>query len=41
VAHAIVIGADNFSCKWTNQRVAVNYRETGETEGTLVSIEIQ
>lgn len=41
VAHAIVIGADNFSCQWTNQRVAVNYRETAEAEGNLVSIEIQ
>jgi Flp pilus assembly protein TadD len=41
VAHAIVIGADKFSCAWTNQRVAVNYRETAEAEGNLVSIEIQ
>jgi len=40
-AHAIVIGADSFSCSWTNQKVALNYRETREGEGSVVSIELQ
>ncbi len=37
----IVIGADNLSCQWTNRRVAINYRQTGETTGELVSVELQ
>jgi Flp pilus assembly protein TadD len=40
-AHVVVIGADNFSCGWNNQAVAVNYRSTGETDGDVVSIEVQ
>ena len=40
-AHVVVIGADNFSCGWNNQAVAVNYRATGETNGDVVSIEVQ
>jgi tetratricopeptide (TPR) repeat protein len=40
-AHVVVIGADNFSCAWNNQAVAVNYRATGETDGDVVSIEVQ
>lgn len=40
-AHAIVIGADSFSCSRTNQKVALNYRETREGEGSVVSIELQ
>jgi tetratricopeptide (TPR) repeat protein len=39
-ALVIVIGADRFSCKWTNQRVAVNYRETGESTGEIISVEV-
>jgi tetratricopeptide (TPR) repeat protein len=38
---AVVIGADQFSCDWKIQRVAVNYRETGEGEGDIISLEIQ
>lgn len=37
----LVMGADAFSCNWTKQNVAVNFRETGETTGNVVSIEIQ
>ncbi len=37
----IVIGADRFSCGWTNQNVAVNYRETVEGAGEVISIEVQ
>jgi Flp pilus assembly protein TadD len=39
--HVVVIGADNFSCAWNNQAVAVNYRATGETNGDVVSIEVE
>lgn len=38
---AVVIGANQFSCDWKSQRVAVNYRATGETEGDIISLEIQ
>ena len=38
---AVVIGADQFSCDWKSQRVAVNYRETGEGEADIISLEIQ
>jgi tetratricopeptide (TPR) repeat protein len=37
----IVIGADKFSCDWTNQRVAVNYHQTGERDGEVISVEVQ
>jgi hypothetical protein len=39
--HLILIGADQFSCAWSKQKVALNYRETSEGEGTVVSLEIQ
>jgi hypothetical protein len=39
--HVIVIGADEFSCAWTNRKVALNYHETGETEGSVMTIELQ
>jgi tetratricopeptide (TPR) repeat protein len=37
----LVIGADAFSCAWAGQKVAVNYRETGDGAGEVVSIELQ
>jgi tetratricopeptide (TPR) repeat protein len=40
-SHVVVIGADQFSCSWINQRAAVNYRSTGESTGDIVSLEIQ
>ncbi|HEY6183635.1 MAG TPA: tetratricopeptide repeat protein [Terriglobales bacterium] len=40
-SHVLVLGADAFSCDWTNQKVAVNYRKTSETSGDIVSIEVQ
>lgn len=40
-AHTIVIGADNLSCAWANQKVAVNYRQTGDSQGDVISLEIQ
>jgi Tfp pilus assembly protein PilF len=39
--HVIVIGADNLSCAWKNQSVAVNYRATGDANGDVVSLEVQ
>jgi Flp pilus assembly protein TadD len=39
--HVILIGADEFSCDWKKQKVALNYRETSEDEGNIISLEIQ
>jgi tetratricopeptide (TPR) repeat protein len=39
--HVILIGADEFSCLWNKQKVAVNYRETSAGETTAISLEIQ
>jgi hypothetical protein len=36
-----MVGADEFSCNWSKQKVALNFRETGEKTGSIVSIEIQ
>ena len=35
-----VVGADQFSCDWRNQRAAINYKATGATQGDVVSVEI-
>ena len=40
-AHVVLIGADEFSCGWTNRNVAVNYRESGDGGGDVVSLEMQ
>lgn len=40
-AHVVVIGADNLSCAWKNQNVAVNFRATGDANGDVVSVEVQ
>jgi len=39
--HLVLIGADNFSCSWSNQKVAINYRETNNGEANVISLEIQ
>jgi hypothetical protein len=39
--HVLLIGAEAFSCSWSKQRVALNYRETGVGMGRIVSIEVQ
>jgi len=39
--HLILMGTDKFSCAWTKQKVALNYRETSEGKGSVVSLEIQ
>ena len=40
-AHMILIGVDQFSCDWKNKNVAVNYRDRGDGEGDVVSVELQ
>jgi hypothetical protein len=38
--HLILMGADQFSCSWTKQKVAINYRASeGDTD--VISLEIQ
>jgi Flp pilus assembly protein TadD len=40
-SHALVlVGADSFSCDWRNRDVAVNFREGGQADGDLVSLEL-
>ncbi len=39
--HILLVGADVFSCSWSKQKVALNYREIGAGAGRVVSIEIQ
>jgi tetratricopeptide (TPR) repeat protein len=36
----MLIGADQFSCDWTNLSVSVNYRPGGQADGDLVSLEV-
>jgi hypothetical protein len=37
----VVVGAEEFSCNWRNQRVAINYRAGGELDGEVMSVELQ
>jgi predicted Zn-dependent protease len=37
----ILIGADEFSCSWTNRKVSANYRRSGPDQGNLVSLEFE
>jgi tetratricopeptide (TPR) repeat protein len=39
--HLIVSGTQKFSCSFSKEKVALNYRETAEGEGSVVSLEIQ
>ena len=39
--HMILIGADQWSCEWKGRNVAVNYRESGEQQGDIISLELQ
>ncbi|MCU1296798.1 MAG: hypothetical protein JWO91_1076 [Acidobacteriaceae bacterium] len=39
--HILVMGADEFSCAWNKQKVALNYSETGDAAGRVISIEVQ
>ncbi len=37
----LLIGADTFSCAWSNRSVAVNYKPGGVSDGDLVSLEVR
>ena len=37
----VLMGAEEFSCSWTNRKVSVNYRKSGVDQGTLVSLELE
>ncbi|HEV7521791.1 MAG TPA: tetratricopeptide repeat protein [Candidatus Angelobacter sp.] len=37
----ILIGAEEFSCSWTNRKVSVNYRKSGNDQGSLISLEFE
>jgi Flp pilus assembly protein TadD len=39
--HVLVMGADGLSCSWSKQKVALNYRESGDAAGSVISIEVQ
>jgi tetratricopeptide (TPR) repeat protein len=36
----VLIGADDFSCDWTNKRVLLNYRDRGNGDTELISLEV-
>ncbi|HEX6503613.1 MAG TPA: hypothetical protein VF011_10200 [Terriglobales bacterium] len=35
-----LVGTDQFSCDWRNQRASINYKASGASEGDVVSVEI-
>ena len=37
----LLIGADEFSCTWSNRPVSINYKAGGKADGDLVSLELQ
>ncbi len=37
----LLIGADSFSCDWSNRRVSVNYKPGGMADGDVVSVEVR
>jgi tetratricopeptide (TPR) repeat protein len=37
----LVMGADEFSCDWHNQKVLVNYKAGGKADGDVVTLELQ
>jgi hypothetical protein len=37
----LLVGADEFSCDWTDRAVIANYKAGGKTDGDLVSVEVQ
>jgi tetratricopeptide (TPR) repeat protein len=37
----LLIGADSFSCEWSNRSVSVNYKPGGLADGDLVSVEVR
>jgi cytochrome c-type biogenesis protein CcmH/NrfG len=39
--HVVLIGAEEFSCDWTNKNVSLNFRGRQDGDGDVVSLEIQ
>lgn len=39
--HMLLFGAEKFSCSWNKQKVFLNYRETADGQGNVVSMEVQ
>ncbi len=37
----LLIGADAFSCAWSDRSVAVNYKSGGLSDGDIVSLEVR
>lgn len=37
----LLVGADAFSCDWTNRAMIANYKAGGKSDGDLVSVEVQ
>ncbi len=37
----LIVGADDFSCEWTNRALVANYKAGGKADGDLVSVEVQ
>jgi Flp pilus assembly protein TadD len=37
----VVLGADQFSCTWTNRSVEINYKPGGQSDGDIVSLELK
>jgi hypothetical protein len=37
----LLIGADAFSCAWSDRAVSVNYKPGGMADGDLVSVEVR
>lgn len=37
----LVIGADTFSCDWSDRKISVNYKPGGIVDGDLVSVEVR
>ena len=37
----LLVGADEFSCDWTDRAVIANYKAGGNADGDLVSVEVQ
>ncbi len=37
----LLVGADEFSCEWTDRPVVANYKPGGKYDGDLVSVEVQ
>jgi Flp pilus assembly protein TadD len=40
-SHVILMNADQFSCAWSNKKVAVNYRQSETGDTSVISLELQ